>query len=107
MLYLYRGGNVPKAEDFFIKATTKRPNRQTQELLKTYRPKDKLDEVKRGREEEAEIIKDVAERLYNDKQAGALENFQALRYRYGNTLVYTNNKTAIDTKITILTSGGK
>lgn len=105
MFCIYRGGNIPKAEEFFNKSLTKRPNRELQELLKEFRPRDKLEELKKNREEEAELVKQVAEKLYDDKQPGALDAFQLLRYRYGNTLVYANNKTAIDTKVNILTGG--
>ncbi|MEK7309846.1 MAG: FHA domain-containing serine/threonine-protein kinase [Planctomycetota bacterium] len=103
MFFIYRGGNIPKAEDFFNKSLTKKPNREVQELLKQYRPKDKLEELKKSREEEAELVKQLAEKFYDNKQQSqALESFQLLRYRYVNTLVYTNNKTAIDTKINVL-----
>jgi len=106
MFCIYRGGNIPKAEEFFNKSLTKRPNRELQELLKEYRPKDKLEELKKGREEEAELIKQLAENLYDAKQQSlALESLQLLRYRYGNTSVYTNNKITIDTKINVLTGG--
>jgi len=105
MLCIYRGGNIPKAEESFNKTLQKKPNRELQDLLKQYRPRDKLEELKKSREDEAEMFKQIAEKLYNDKQTGALDAFQLLRYRYVNTLVYTNNKTSIDTKIKLL--GGK
>ncbi|MEW6025727.1 MAG: FHA domain-containing serine/threonine-protein kinase [Planctomycetota bacterium] len=105
MLCICRGGNIPKAEEFFSKSLTKKPNRELQELLKTYRPKEKLEELKKNREDEAGMFSQIADKLYNEKQPGALDAFQLLRYRYVNTLVYTNNKTSIDTKIKLL--GGK
>ena len=101
---IYRGGNIPKAEEFFNESTKKRPSRELQDLLKEYRPKEKLEEIKKAREEEAELIKQLAEKLYDDNQkTRALESFQLLRYRYGNTSIYTNNRIAIDNKITTLT----
>ena len=110
MFSIYRGGNILKADEFFTKSLanraklSKQSDRELQELLKQYRPKDKLEELKKNREEEAELIKQVAEKSYDNKQQSqALESFQLLYYRYGNTAVYTNNKIAIDTKINILT----
>jgi hypothetical protein len=104
---IYRGGNIPKAEEFFNKSRDRSPNKELQELLKQYWPnrsKDKLEELKKDREEEAELIKQVADKLYDNKQQSqALESFQLLRYRYSNTSVYTTNKITIDTKINILT----
>ncbi|MBI5778553.1 MAG: protein kinase [Planctomycetes bacterium] len=106
MLCIYRGGNILKAEESFNKALQKRPNRELQDLLKQYRPRDKLEELKKGREDDAELVRQLAEKLYDNKQQPqALDAFQLLRYRFVNTLVYTNNKTAIDTKIKLL--GGK
>ena len=71
-------------------------------MLEQYRPKDKLEELKKAVKKK-ELVKQLAEKFYDNKQQSqALESFQLLRYRYVNTLVYTNNKTAIDTKINIL-----
>lgn len=108
---IYRGGNVIKAEEFFDKsnklihaAPDKLTIKPIQELLIKYRPKAKLEELKTDRESQAEMFKEVAEKLYEDKlSTQAIETFQLLRYRYSNTFFYVQNKIGIDTKINILT----